>query len=87
MRIGAYNLFSQISLSLSNIHMSGVGGHTWRDRSCKWRRSRKRDVDEPYNTALSDYSYCIFSKKVVQSRVALTHFIYYKVVGMFRYGN
>ena len=30
---------------------------------------------------------CIFSKKVVQSRVALTHFIYYKVVGMFRYGN
>ena len=28
--------------------MSGVGGHTRRDRSCKWRRSRKRDVDEPY---------------------------------------
>ena len=35
-------------MSLANVQMSGVGGHTWRDRSCKWRRSRKRDVDEPY---------------------------------------
>jgi hypothetical protein len=33
--------------------MSGVGGHTWRDRSCKWRRSRKRDVDELYEYQVS----------------------------------
>ena len=43
------------SLSLSNIQMSGVGGHTWRDWSCKWRRSRKRDVDEPYEYFSLDF--------------------------------
>ena len=37
-----------MSLSPSLIRMSGVEGHTGRDQSCKWRRSKKLDVDEPY---------------------------------------
>ena len=37
-----------ISVSLSLIQMSGVGGHTGQDQLCKWRRSKKRDADEPY---------------------------------------